>query len=43
MRDIARERSLSERVIEGRLRRAREKLKGQIERVLPRGATRARG
>ena len=42
VRDIARDRSLSERAVEGRLRRAREKLKGQIERVLPRGATRAR-
>jgi RNA polymerase sigma-70 factor (ECF subfamily) len=42
VRDIARERSLSERAVEGRLRRAREKLKGKIERVLPRGASRAR-
>jgi RNA polymerase sigma factor (sigma-70 family) len=42
VRDIARERSLSERAVEGRLRRAREKLKQKIERVLPRAATRAR-
>ena len=42
MRDIARERSLSERAVEGRLRRAREKLKQKIERVMPRGARRAR-
>jgi DNA-directed RNA polymerase specialized sigma24 family protein len=41
VRDIARERSLSERAVEGRLRRAREKLKQKIERILPRGATRA--
>jgi RNA polymerase sigma factor (sigma-70 family) len=32
MRDIARERSLSERAVEGRLRRAREKLKVKITR-----------
>jgi RNA polymerase sigma-70 factor (ECF subfamily) len=43
MRDIARERSLSERAVEGRLRRAREKLKEKIERVLPRVATRSGG
>ena len=42
VRDIARERSLSERAVEGRLRRAREKLKRKIERVMPRTATRAR-
>jgi RNA polymerase sigma-70 factor (ECF subfamily) len=42
VRDIARERSLSERAVEGRLRRARHKLKQKIERVLSRGATRAR-
>ena len=42
LRDIARERSLSERAVEGRLRRAREKLKAKIERVLPRGAPCAR-
>jgi RNA polymerase sigma-70 factor, ECF subfamily len=33
VRDIARERSLSERAIEGRLRRARERLKSKIARV----------
>jgi RNA polymerase sigma-70 factor (ECF subfamily) len=42
VRDIARERSLSERAVEGRLRRAREKLKQKIERAFPRTATRAR-
>jgi RNA polymerase sigma-70 factor (ECF subfamily) len=41
VRDIARERSLTERAVEGRLRRAREKLKKKIERMLPR-ATRSR-
>ena len=41
VRDIARERSLSERAVEGRLRRAREKLKKKIERQLPRAAKRA--
>ena len=41
VRDIARERSLSERAVEGRLRRAREKLKKTIERQLPRAAQRA--
>jgi RNA polymerase sigma-70 factor (ECF subfamily) len=43
VRDIAPERSLSERAVEGRLRRAREKLKKKIERVLPRAATRSSG
>jgi RNA polymerase sigma-70 factor, ECF subfamily len=33
VRDMARERALSERAVEGRLRRAREKLKKKIERV----------
>ena len=33
VRDMARERSLSERAVEGRLRRAREKLKKKIEKV----------
>jgi DNA-directed RNA polymerase specialized sigma24 family protein len=42
VRDIARERSMSERAVEGRLRRAREKLKKRIEKMLPRGATRHR-
>jgi RNA polymerase sigma-70 factor (ECF subfamily) len=42
VRDIARERSVSERAIEGRLRRAREKLKTKITRGLPRAATGAR-
>lgn len=40
--DIARQRSLSERAVEGRLRRAREKLKKRIEKVLPRAAARPR-
>ena len=42
VRDIARERSMSERAVEGRLRRAREKLKKRIEKMLPRAATRHR-
>ena len=42
VRDIARERSLSERAVEGRLRRAREKLKQKIERLLARAVTPAR-
>lgn len=42
VRDMARERSLSERAVEGRLRRAREKLKKKIEKALPRAATRRR-
>ena len=42
VRDIARERSLSERAVEGRLRRAREKLKKKMEKVLPRAALRSR-
>ena len=40
VRDMARERSMSERAVEGRLRRAREKLKKRIEKMLPRAATR---
>jgi DNA-directed RNA polymerase specialized sigma24 family protein len=40
VRDIARERALSERAVEGRLRRAREKLKKKIDKMLPRGVTR---
>jgi RNA polymerase sigma factor (sigma-70 family) len=36
--DIARERGMSERAVEGRLRRARAKLKKTLERVLPRRA-----
>ena len=43
VRDIARERSLSERAVEGRLRRAREKLKKKIAKAWPRAATRSRG
>jgi RNA polymerase sigma-70 factor (ECF subfamily) len=43
LRDMARQRSLSERAVEGRLRRAREKLKKKIERVLPRAAAQPRG
>jgi RNA polymerase sigma-70 factor, ECF subfamily len=42
VREIARERSLSDRAVEGRLRRARQKLKQKIERGLPRAAARAR-
>jgi RNA polymerase sigma-70 factor (ECF subfamily) len=38
VRDIARDRGLSERAVEGRLRRARAKLKKVIERIRPRGA-----
>jgi RNA polymerase sigma factor (sigma-70 family) len=37
--DIARERRISERAVEGRLRRAREKLKKRIEKILPRAVT----
>lgn len=40
VRDMARERSLSERAVEGRLRRAREKLKRKIEKALLRAAPR---
>ena len=40
VRDIARDRSLSERAVEGRLRRAREKLKHLIERRLGRATAR---
>jgi RNA polymerase sigma-70 factor (ECF subfamily) len=43
VRDIARDRSLSERAVEGRLRRAREKLKKKIEKALPRAANRSSG
>ena len=42
VRDMARERSLSERAVEGRLRRAREKLRKRIEKMLPRAAMRSR-
>jgi DNA-directed RNA polymerase specialized sigma24 family protein len=42
VRDIAHQRSLSERAVEGRLRRAREKLKKRIEKGLPGVATRPR-
>jgi RNA polymerase sigma-70 factor (ECF subfamily) len=42
VRDIASERALSERAVEGRLRRAREKLKNEIDKMLPRGVTRPR-
>ena len=42
VRDIARERALSERAVEGRLRRAREKLKKRVERLLPRATARRR-
>jgi RNA polymerase sigma-70 factor, ECF subfamily len=42
VRDIARNHSISERAVEGRLRRAREKLKKRIEKMLPRAATHRR-
>ncbi len=42
VRDIAQAQSVSERAIEGRLRRARDKLKTKLARVLSPGATRAR-
>ena len=42
VRDMARERSLSERAVEGRLRRAREKLRKRIEKMLPGAAVRSR-
>ena len=38
VRDIARERSLSERAVEGRLRRARARLKKTLERIVRRPA-----
>jgi len=38
VREIARERSLSERAVEGRLRRARARLKKKLERLLGRSA-----
>jgi RNA polymerase sigma-70 factor (ECF subfamily) len=40
VRDIARDRGLSERAVEGRLRRARTKLRKVIERIRPRDAKR---
>ena len=40
VKEIANERSTSERAIEGRLRRARAKLKKKLERLLPSHATR---
>ena len=43
VREIARDRATSERAIEGRLRRAREKLKQQLVKVMPRASTRAAG
>jgi RNA polymerase sigma factor (sigma-70 family) len=39
VRDIARERLISERAVEGRLRGAREKLRKRIERILPPAVT----
>ena len=43
VKDIARERALSERAVEGRLRRARAKLKKQLQRIWrPRAAKRIR-
>ena len=42
VRDMARERSVSERAIEGRLRRARGKLKTHIEKASRRAAARRR-
>jgi RNA polymerase sigma-70 factor, ECF subfamily len=41
VREIALDRSTSERAIEGRLRRAREKLRKQIVKVMPRASARA--
>jgi RNA polymerase sigma-70 factor (ECF subfamily) len=41
VREIAQVRGLSERAVEGRLRRAREKLRQTIARIRPRGARRA--
>jgi len=41
VKEIAHERSTSERAIEGRLRRARAKLKRKLEKLLPSRATRA--
>jgi RNA polymerase sigma-70 factor, ECF subfamily len=41
LREMALERSLSERAIEGRLRRAREKLRKQIERIRAADGSRA--
>jgi RNA polymerase sigma factor (sigma-70 family) len=42
VRDIARERSMSERAVEGRLRRARAKLKTILKKIVPPQATRGR-
>jgi DNA-directed RNA polymerase specialized sigma24 family protein len=42
VRDIARERSLSERAVEGRLRRARAKLKKKLEKLVRRPAQSSR-
>jgi RNA polymerase sigma-70 factor (ECF subfamily) len=42
VREIAQARKLSERAVEGRLRRAREKLKQKIQRLQSRGASRSR-
>jgi RNA polymerase sigma-70 factor (ECF subfamily) len=41
VREIAQARQISERAVEGRLRRARAKLRKQIERIRPRAARRA--
>ncbi|HEX7778655.1 MAG TPA: sigma-70 family RNA polymerase sigma factor [Vicinamibacterales bacterium] len=43
VRDIARERSLSERAVEGRLRRARANLKKKLEKIVRRPASRTAG
>jgi RNA polymerase sigma-70 factor (ECF subfamily) len=43
VREIAAARRLSERAVEGRLRRAREKLKRRIEQMRPRALRRGRG
>jgi DNA-directed RNA polymerase specialized sigma24 family protein len=40
VREIAKDRGLSDRAVEGRLRRARAKLKTVIARMRPRGARR---
>jgi RNA polymerase sigma-70 factor (ECF subfamily) len=41
LREIARDRATSERAIEGRLRRARDKLRKQLVKVMPRASARA--
>jgi RNA polymerase sigma-70 factor (ECF subfamily) len=43
VRDIAASRQVSERAVEGRLRRARQKLKKTLQKLMPRAARRVRG